>query len=49
MIDWSDPQAALFIQDQRRFPNLVEKGGAVHWTDLGEPERFNRMRTTGAR
>jgi alpha-glucosidase (family GH31 glycosyl hydrolase) len=41
MIDWSDPQAALFIQDQRRYPNLVKKGVSVHWTDLGEPERFN--------
>lgn len=41
MIDWSDPAAAAFIHDQRRYPNLVDKGISVHWTDLGEPERFD--------
>lgn len=41
MIDWSDPAAGGFIHDQRRHPNLVHRGINVHWTDLGEPERFD--------
>ncbi|HWO13898.1 MAG TPA: TIM-barrel domain-containing protein [Polyangiaceae bacterium] len=41
MIDWSDPEAGAFIQDQRRYPNLIKRGISVHWTDLGEPERFD--------
>ncbi len=42
MIDWSDPQAGTWIHDNRRFPNLVSKGINAHWTDLGEPETFQR-------
>lgn len=42
MIDWSDPTAGRWVHDHRRFPNLVKKGVAVHWTDLGEPESFER-------
>jgi alpha-glucosidase (family GH31 glycosyl hydrolase) len=41
MIDWSDPAAGKWWHDQRRFPNLVRLGINVHWTDLGEPERFD--------
>jgi alpha-glucosidase len=41
MIDWSDPNAGKWIHDNRRFPNLVQKGVTSHWTDLGEPETFN--------
>jgi alpha-glucosidase len=40
MVDWSDPEAGRWIHDRRRRPNLVQKGVTVHWTDLGEPERF---------
>jgi len=39
MIDWSDSQARTWIHDNRRFPNLTQKGVTAHWTDLGEPER----------
>jgi alpha-glucosidase (family GH31 glycosyl hydrolase) len=42
MIDWSDVKAGQFIHEKRRFPNLVKKGVTVHWTDLGEPETFDR-------
>lgn len=41
MIDWSDPAAGRWWHDQRRFPNLVQLGINVHWTDLGEPERYD--------
>ena len=41
MIDWSDPAAGVWIHDNRRFPNLTNKGVFVHWTDLGEPEKFD--------
>jgi len=41
MIDWSDPVAGTFIHNQRRFPNLTNKGITSHWTDLGEPENFD--------
>ncbi|MGB3532576.1 MAG: TIM-barrel domain-containing protein [Microcoleaceae cyanobacterium] len=40
MIDWSDPEAGEWIHKNRRFPNLIEKGIHVHWTDLGEPENY---------
>ncbi|MGK7894409.1 MAG: TIM-barrel domain-containing protein [Xenococcus sp. (in: cyanobacteria)] len=40
MFDWSDPDIGQWINENRRFPNLVSKGINVHWTDLGEPERF---------
>jgi alpha-glucosidase (family GH31 glycosyl hydrolase) len=41
MIDWSDPLSGTEIHDRRRFPNLVGNGVTVHWTDLGEPERYD--------
>jgi alpha-glucosidase (family GH31 glycosyl hydrolase) len=41
MIDWTDPSAGKWIDEQRRLPNLVKMGINVHWTDLGEPERLN--------
>jgi alpha-glucosidase len=41
MVDWSDPKARRWIHENRRFPNLVEHGVHVHWTDLGEPETFD--------
>lgn len=41
MIDWSNPDAGAWIHDNRRFPNLVQKGIAGHWTDLGEPEKYD--------
>ncbi|MCL4202293.1 MAG: hypothetical protein KJ000_07345 [Pirellulaceae bacterium] len=41
MIDWSDPKAGRWIHEHRRFPNLVQHGVHVHWTDLGEPESYD--------
>ncbi len=41
MIDWSDPKAGMFIHNERRFPNMSQKGITSHWTDLGEPEDFD--------
>ncbi|MCB0167226.1 MAG: DUF5110 domain-containing protein [Anaerolineae bacterium] len=41
MLDWSDPAAGAWIHDERRLPNLVQKGITAHWTDLGEPEAFD--------
>lgn len=41
MIDWSNPDAGQWIHDNRRFPNLVKYGIAGHWTDLGEPEKYD--------
>jgi alpha-glucosidase (family GH31 glycosyl hydrolase) len=41
MIDWSNPDAGGWIHENRRFPNLAEKGIAGHWTDLGEPEKYD--------
>ena len=41
MIDWSNLQAGAWVHDNRRFPNLVQKGVTVHWTDLGEPEKYD--------
>jgi alpha-glucosidase (family GH31 glycosyl hydrolase) len=41
MIDWTDQAAANWIQNQRRLPNLIQLGINVHWTDLGEPERYD--------
>ncbi|MGB3405342.1 MAG: TIM-barrel domain-containing protein [Microcoleaceae cyanobacterium] len=43
MIDWSDSQAGEWIHQNRRFPNLIQKGIQVHWTDLGEPENYNSL------
>ena len=41
MIDWSNPDAGRWIHENRRFPNLVGKGILGHWTDLGEPEKYD--------
>jgi len=41
MIDWSDPQAGEWVHKERRYPNLASLGVNVHWTDLGEPERYD--------
>lgn len=42
MIDWSNSNAGIWIHENRRYPNLVQKGISVHWTDLGEPECFDK-------
>jgi alpha-glucosidase (family GH31 glycosyl hydrolase) len=42
MIDWTDPEAGAWIHDERRSPNLAKLGVTSHWTDLGEPETFDR-------
>lgn len=41
MVDWSNPAAAVWIHENRRFPNLVRKGVLGHWADLGEPEKYD--------
>lgn len=41
MIDWSNPEAGTWVHENRRFPNLVRKGVLGHWTDLGEPEKYD--------
>jgi alpha-glucosidase (family GH31 glycosyl hydrolase) len=41
MIDWSDPNAGVWIHENRRHPKLTLKGVTSHWTDLGEPESFD--------
>jgi len=41
MVDWSDTEAGKWIHANRRFPNLVQKGVLGHWTDLGEPEKYD--------
>ncbi len=41
MIDWSRTGAAAWWHDNLRHPNLVAAGVMGHWTDLGEPERYD--------
>ena len=41
MIDWSNPDAGTWIQNNRRLPNLIQNGITAHWTDLGEPEKYD--------
>ena len=41
MIDWSDTVAGKWVHDNRRFPHLAQLGINAHWTDLGEPERYD--------
>lgn len=41
MIDWSRSGAAAWWHDNLRQPNLVALGVMGHWTDLGEPERYD--------
>ena len=40
MIDWSNPAAGAWVHDNRRLPNLAREGVTGHWTDLGEPEKY---------
>jgi len=41
MIDWSNSEAGAWIHNHRRLPNLMSQGVTGHWTDLGEPEKYN--------
>ncbi len=41
MIDWTNPAAGDAWHDWKRRP-LVDAGVIGHWTDLGEPETFDR-------
>jgi alpha-glucosidase len=41
MIDWSNPDAGTWVHINRRLPNLAQKGITAHWTDLGEPEKYD--------
>lgn len=41
MMDWSNPEAGAWIQNHRRLPDLISKGVLGHWTDLGEPEKYD--------
>lgn len=41
MIDWSNPASGAWIHASKRFPNMAAKGIAGHWTDLGEPEKYD--------
>lgn len=41
MTDWSNPDAGAWVQNNRRMPNLIKKGISSHWTDLGEPEKYD--------
>jgi len=41
MVDWSNPEAGFWVHENRRLPNLMRKGILGHWTDLGEPEKYN--------
>ena len=41
MIDWTNPVAGAFWHDWKREP-LIRAGVMGHWTDLGEPEAYNR-------
>lgn len=41
MIDWSSPDAGAWVHGNRRLPNLARKGVTAHWTDLGEPEKYD--------
>ncbi len=42
MVDWSNPLAGAWIHENRRSPNLVALGILGHWTDLGEPEKYDQ-------
>lgn len=41
MIDWSNPDAGAWVHANRRLPNLARDGVTAHWTDLGEPEKYD--------
>ncbi len=41
MIDWSSSESAAWWHDNMRRPNIVDMGILGHWTDLGEPERYD--------
>ena len=42
MLDWTNPDAAVYWHDEKRQP-LVDMGVIAHWTDLGEPELFDAV------
>ncbi|MBN2443009.1 MAG: DUF5110 domain-containing protein [Spirochaetales bacterium] len=42
MLDWSDMEGAAWIHNNKRYENLIKKGVTVHWTDLGEPEKYDK-------
>ena len=41
MIDWTNEAAGAYWHDWKREP-LIQAGVMGHWTDLGEPEAYNR-------
>jgi len=41
MLDWTNPAAGAYWHDEKRQP-LIEMGILGHWTDLGEPEMFQK-------
>ena len=41
MLDFSNPQLGPFWHDWKRVP-LIDSGVIGHWTDLGEPEMYDR-------
>lgn len=40
LVDWTNPAGSDYWHDLKRRP-LIRDGIAGHWTDLGEPERFD--------
>ena len=42
MLDWTNPEAGAYWHDEKRQP-LVDIGLIGHWTDLGEPELFDKV------
>jgi alpha-glucosidase (family GH31 glycosyl hydrolase) len=40
MVDWTNPAGSDYWHDLQRRP-LIEAGVSGHWTDLGEPERYD--------
>ena len=40
MVDWTNPAAGDYWHDLQRMP-LIRDGVSGHWTDLGEPERYD--------
>ncbi|CEM31077.1 unnamed protein product [Vitrella brassicaformis CCMP3155] len=41
MVDWTHAEGAAWVHDHRRYPNIISNGIAAHWTDLGEPSRYD--------
>lgn len=40
MVDWTNPDAAVWWHDNRR-QHLIDEDVIGHWTDLGEPENYD--------